>query len=202
MIRIILMSLILLSFPVLAQSSKLTKARTHHHNGQHSKALELFDEVLKEDSDNIEALVGRVDALGAMKKTEDLTSMRTSKRGKASDSALVEAQVYLWEKNLPMAVKTLNQHLAENPNSYMGHYLLGSIYASTTQGKDKAKDHLQKAIKHNPDFPESYFVLGDLYFKDSKADETRKMWNAYLARTPKEGKRYEYVSSTLSRMGG
>lgn len=202
MIRFIIMSLLVLSVPVLAQNTKIIKARTHHHNGQHQKALELFDEVLAEDVDNIEALVGRVDALGALKKMEDLTTMRTSKRGKASESALVEAQVYLWEKNLPMAVKTLNEYLAAQPESYMGHYLLGSIYASTTQGKDKAKDHLQKAIKSNPEFPESYFVLGDLYFKDSKADKTREMWNAYLAKTPKEGKRYEYVSSTLSRMGG
>jgi tetratricopeptide (TPR) repeat protein len=197
------MVLTLCTLPVWAFSdAKIKKARVLHHNGQHAKALEVFDEVLKGDADNIEALIGRVDALGAMKKLEELTVMKTSKRGADKDEALVEAQIFLWEKNLPMAIKTLTAHLAAHPNSYMGHYLLGSVYASTKQGKDRARTHLQKAIELNKDFPESYFALGDLHFKASESNKARELWNKYLALVPKEGKRYEYVSNTLARMGG
>lgn len=203
MLRFILMSLMLLGLPLLAfQTAKIQKARTLFYNGQHAQALELYNEVLAGHPDHIEALVGRIDALGAMNKLDELASMRNTKRSSSSDQALVEAQVYLWEKNMPMAVKTLNQHLANHPDSFMGHYLLGSLYGNTTKGKELAKQHLTKAIQLNADFPESYFAIGNIYFKESNSNKTREYWNQYLAKTPKEGKRFEYVSSTLSRMGG
>lgn len=203
MLRYLSLLILALSIPLFAgDQAKLKQALNQYHNTNYAKALALYDEILKTEPDNIQALIGRVDTLGAMKKMDELVIMRTSKKSGGSDQVLVEAQVYLWEKDMGNAFKTLQQHLAANPNSYMGHYLIGAIYAKSTQGKDKAKDHLSKAIQLNADFPEPYFLLGDLYLKESKSDKVREYWNKYLARIPKEGKRYEYVSNTLSRMGG
>lgn len=196
-----------LGAPLLAQTqaqlnAKLNDARRALFDQKFEQAQKLFDQVLTSDPDNLEAQVGKMDAMGGQRKVADVNAFAKQKAQDTSLQGLViDANNRFWSRDLQGAEKQLRQAVAKAPNNYFANYMLGYLL-NRTRRPDEAIQYLQKAIAANPDFPESYYVLGDVHFAKKNSDQVLKYWREYLSRIPRSGSRFDYVNNTLKKLGG
>ena len=181
----------------------LKEARSLLYDQKLEPALAKFEEVLKKDPNNLEAYLGKMNALGSLRKNQDVQKMAAAKSKTTTiDGSVINANGLIWKRDFAGAMEQLTRvHAKKGNGDYMAQYLAGYIQYRSRK-PDAAIPFLQKAIELNKEYPESYYLLGDIYMKKSDANNTVKYWNEYLKRVPKSGKRYQYVNSTLQKMGG
>ena len=181
---------------------KVKRARALMYDQKFDESLTLYDQILVEDANNLEAQLDRIRVLGALKKNDEIKKF-AQKRTKTNtaDDLIVSAQMKIVERDLKGAGAELKQALTKDPKAYMAHYLLGVV---SKIGKDDkaAVEHLMKAVEANEDFPEAYYELGEIYYTNGSGGKAANYWREYLERVPRSGKRYEYVNAKLQRLGG
>lgn len=71
-----------------------------------------------------------------------------------------------WDKDYSSAISILKNELTTNETSYI-HFLIASYYIKLDD-INKAREHLNKALKKLPVYQGVYFLLGNLEFKEKK----------------------------------
>ncbi len=187
--------------PAIA-AQKVKEARSLLFEQKYPEALQKFEEVLATDGDHLEALMGKMDALAGQRKLSEVDALAKKKAGEAGATSLIlSANNKIWGRDFKGAESDLKQALSKKGADYMAHYLLGYV-SYRSRDLDGAIQHLTASIKANENFPESYYLLGDIYLKKSDTSNLLKYWRPYLEKIPQTGSRYQYVASTLKKLGG
>ncbi len=183
-------------------AQRLKEGRALAYDRHYDQALQKYEEVLKKDSANLEALIAKMDALAGLRKTDQAQAIAKQSAEKPSAKTVtLEANAKFLKRDFKGAEADLKRAIQMDAKAYMSQYLLGYLYFRTEK-TDEAIQHLKAAIKANPDFPEPYYVLGDIYFSKGNSKQVLENWGAYLKKAPKTGKRYAYVNKALQKMGG
>jgi len=90
------------------------------------------------------------------------------------------------------AIECLNSAIAQEPNNYMYHYLLGSSYERTKKYKE-ATTELEKAIALKPTHKNSIKKLGVIYFRQTDYLYTKETKRYEAMKNPS---RVDYHNST------
>ena len=109
--------------------------------------------------------------------------------GEMVDSII--ARIYLVLGNTKAAKNKLIKIVEKNPNSYIGHKLLGYIYEKEG-GQRKAVDEYAQAIRINPKDYETYYKVANLLTDLDKKDEAINTLTTLLNKNP------EYTEATIA----
>ena len=182
---------------------KLKQARKLLYDRAYEQALGIFEEVLKGDPNELEAALGKMDALAGLRKLEEINryaDTQVKDKAGSAEGFIISANNAIWRRQFDQAEAQLKQAVEKKTDAYLAHYLLGFV-KKITRRPEEAITHLNAAIAANPDFAESYYLLGDLYFAKGESEKVFQNWRAYLEKVPRGGSRYEYVSKTLQSLG-
>jgi tetratricopeptide (TPR) repeat protein len=184
---------------------RIKEARIALSEKKYNEGLKKFDEILAAEPEHMEAQLGRLDALAYLERTNDVKAIAakaTSKAKPTMESLTIAGNAKLWQRDLAGALTDLKKATEMKPNeAYYAHYLLGFI-ERLRKDYDSAISHLVKAIEIEEEFPEPYYLLGDVYFRRDDSSNVIKYWREYLNKVPAEGERYRYVLQTLQQLGG
>jgi len=189
----------LLSGTLVQATPAIHQARALLFDRQYAAAQAAFETILATDEGNIEASLGRIDALGYQKKLEG-AAQDSDKQKQETRASLVAAHLLLWQRKASEAKPLLDPLTGDSAIGYLAHYLLAQI---ATQSKDfeQAIAHLKASIAQNPQFSESYYLLGDLHRMRNEQNQLVPLWKTYLGLIARSS-RYDYVNSTLLKLAG
>lgn len=86
-----------------------------------------------------------------------------------------------------IAQRGVEKHLTIKPNDAEAYYLLGEIFRQRGEEGDaeKAKEHYQKAIFINPDYPDPHKGIGLICYKQGDISQAKKFLELYMTLSPK-----------------
>jgi predicted Zn-dependent protease len=98
------------------------------------------------------------------------------------------------------AERGVEKYLRIKSESAEAHCLLGDIRRQRGEGgdSDKAKDHYQKAIQINPDYPDSYKGIGLIHYKQGEKTLAKRALEFYLSHSPEAMDR-AYIEGYISQ---
>lgn len=180
----------------------LKEGRVHFFDKQYEQALASFEKALAIDAKSLEAQLGKMDALGALRRPiEGLAKNVSSKQTSRNESLILDANEKIWKRKFNEALSNLDQALEKNSKAYMAHYLAAFIHRRSRKF-DQALDHLKKAQAIEPNFPETNYLLGEVLLATGKTDEALLAFQKYLEMVPQKGKRFDSVNATIAQIGG
>lgn len=92
---------------------------------------------------------------------------------------------FLMQSKYPEAVHWVGEGLTREPNSALGHFLMGSTFAGA--GKtDLAEKELHSAIQLDPTMARAYLALVNLYLQFKRHDEAVSELRAFLTAFPND----------------
>ncbi len=163
----------------------LLEARYFTEQGDFDNAITKLNEVLKLDTNNIDAhlnlglVYGFIGDLVQAEKEINLVLILDP-----SDPNAIEL------KKILEGQATLNQG-SENEES-MGYFSKAEEYFS--QGKyEQAIEEYKKTIKADPEFSTAYLYLGDAYYKLNKYDDAIQQYDEAIKKDPKNKRPYHYL---------
>lgn len=180
--------------------SELAIGRSMIFDRNFNKALTHFEGLLAKEPNNLEAILGKIDALQGMGKTTEAGAFMQNKGASTADSLAAQAYLKMWQRDIPGAKSGADQALQQDPDHYMALYLKGYI-AFREKKLDEAESLLKRSISANPNYSESYYLMGDIYRAKNDLTNLLKNWNKYLEMIPKQGSRFEYVNSMVQKLG-
>ncbi|MCB1053662.1 MAG: tetratricopeptide repeat protein [Acidobacteria bacterium] len=193
--------LFLFNFVMGADPNLIQTGRAQIFDRKFSEAQATFEQALAQDDQDLEALLGKIDALGFQRKTADTTGLANKHFSKsASKMQLVDAYIQIWNRQNGPASTALTALVDNAEVGYMANYLLGQL-AIQNKDVDKAITYLTKSIGQNASYSESYYLLGEAYRQKNDNANVAKYWSTYLNKIQKSS-RYDYVNQTLLKMGG
>lgn len=177
-------------------------ARAELYGQNYDKALGLFENILSEHPESLEAVLGRMDSRIYLKQRDEAIKQAQSHfEEKTPESICVQAHTLIWKRERDQAKTMLTEALKTHPDHYYLNYQLAYLYWAA-KDYDKSVSYAAKAVEVEPDFSEGYYLLGDAYRGKGHIEGVIKAWNSYLERIPKLGKRFELVSSYLKGLSG
>ena len=180
----------------------LTTARVQFFDKQYDAALATFEKAIAIDPQNLEARLGKMDTLGALRRPlEGLAKSAATKQTPPSEALILEANEKIWKRQFDPALVDLKQAIEKDPNAYLAHFLAAFLNRRTRQFDD-ALNHLNRAYEIAPKFPETSYLMGEVYMAKGNAAEALKAYQRYLSMVPNKGKRYDSVTTAIRRIGG
>ena len=169
--------------------SLFEQARSLKSRGEYEKAIELYQEILKEDFENYEA-ARELAQVYSWNKDYDKSIQRydklLSKNPKDYDALLGKAQVLSWEGEYDKA-EDLYSKVIEGVPDYLDAYLgLANVYLWTSK-YNKALDLLKKLEEENPENQEIIKKIFDTYYAKGDFKSARE----YYQKIIKLDKEYE-----------
>ena len=151
----------------------------------------------------LEMQLAKVDTLVGQRKVKDAATYAKGKRAAKASPAqhMLSAQAHLLERDRVKSEASLQAAVKMDEKAFMAWFMLGRL-AQSKRDNPKAIEYFLKSIKHNEDFSESRFFLGQIYLRQGNKKAVREHWNAYLKLTPRKGDRYKLVNDTLQKLGG
>lgn len=193
-------------FPVwcLAQSPAelIKQGRALVCDRKYAEAQNAFESALVAAPGNLEATIGKIDALGYLRKLSDVEAFIASQF--ASDPAkatIAGAYLKIWKRDYDGAAADLKNVAADGGDAYLVAYLSGYIQF-IKKNWDQAIPQLEKAIQLNQSHSQSYFLLGDVYRIKDDAEKVTRYWGKYLEMVPKGNSCTDYVNDYLLKIGG
>lgn len=180
----------------------LAEGRAQFFDNQYNEALAIFDKALSINPQSLEARLGKMDAMGALRQPIDnLAKSAGTKQTSPSEGLILGANEKIWKRQFDQALVDLNQALEENPKAYLAHFLAAFLHRRVRQF-DQAVTHLNKAYELAPDFPETSYLMGEVFMAQGNTAEALKAYQRYLNMVPNKGKRYDSVTASIRRIGG
>jgi len=181
-----------------SSQSLFEQARSLKSRGEYAKAIELYQEILKEDPENYEAIRELAQVYSWNKehnKSIQYYDKLLSKNPKDCDVLLGKAQVLSWKGEYDKA-ENLYIKVIEAVPDYLDAYLgLANIYLWT--GKyNKALDLLKKLERQNPENQEITKKIFDIYY--AKGDfKSARTYHQKLVRLDREYKASPEIMADL-----
>lgn len=149
------------------QDEKIRAGVELHDKKQYDQAIAKYEEVLKENADNVEALYEMSYSL--MEKKEHARSIELARRGTAYKGEMLPmfydmiATNYEEQGQLPQAVQVYKQALAVNPASGLLYYNLAITQREKLKEPAAARQTLKDGAVAAPDFPGVPMLLGQWF---------------------------------------
>lgn len=112
--------------------------------------------------------------------------------------AYIQGQIALAKGDTPAALRFLNTALMYDSNSPYLHTVVAEIYGSMKNSK-QAYEHLQQALKLQPDFPDALLLQGRLYWQEKKLSASEKSFKRYIQQNPSSSAGYLLYAELLER---
>ena len=161
-------------------------ASLYAQHKENAKALQVLNQILQEHPNDIETLIlyGRLkqaskDFDGAKQAYERVIRLDKTRK----DIYLRLGGLLLQQGQTSRAMKVFQEFIQNFPDSYPGHFFLGTIYSK--QGKFKqAEKEFKKALELKPDSVEPSFELVRVYKSLGKKNKITQMYQDILTRHP------------------
>lgn len=154
-----------------AEYSKIEEGIQLHDEGKFREAIEIYEEILKENPDNIFALHELAYSYFAIQEYEKSTTIAMKGTEYFSD---VLAQFYVLAGNgfdeqgkVDEAIELYQKAIEIQPLNYLTYYNL-SIALMNKGNIEEAKINLLKALKYNPNHPSSNLALVEMLMDEGK----------------------------------
>ncbi len=162
--------------------SLFEQARSLKSRGEYEKAIELYQEILKEDFENYEA-ARELAQVYSWNKDYDKSIQRydklLSKNPKDYDALLGKAQVLSWKGEYDKA-EDLYSKVIEGVPDYLDAYLgLANVYLWTSK-YNKALDLLKKLEEENPENQEIIKKIFDTYYAKGDFKSAREYYQKMI----------------------
>ena len=184
----------------------LEEASRYAVDKKYQEAEKAYDEILKEYPENLEAHIGKMNVLRGLKKTDEAVAYGKNAGGTSKTETLAlhlfSGINHLYAKEFDAALAAFAKGSEQFPDDcYLADYYQGYIHFLNRR-YDAAVPFLEKALKGNPDYPETYYLLGDIYLARNDKAKVLTYWNGYMERVAHVGSRYERVSKVVKSLGG
>ena len=139
-----------------------------HDQGDYVGAIAKYQEVLKENPDNVLALYEMAYSFSAKK--DYRKSLELAYKGAQYESQHLTGFYLLIGNNLDVmgepkkAIETYKKALTLKPTDHLLHYNLAVTY-NNMGNQEEAKKSLKKALFTNPNHPSSHALLGTIWYK-------------------------------------
>ena len=155
------------------KNSQLIKAQKLHQQGKLDEATALYQEILAEDSDNVEVRHAYAVALSQQGNTEHAIkelnkAIKTTKNIPALYNS--KGNIYRQANQLEKALQAYQQAIDIDPNYAIAHNNLGNIFYRKDKLQD-AREHYEKAIALSDEYTDAHFNLGILLAKLGELDQ-------------------------------
>jgi tetratricopeptide (TPR) repeat protein len=147
--------------------------------------------------------------LGEWEKAEQALTKTIALEPKAANAYFALGEIYLRQKKDDEAEKVLLQGLQTENRSFQGHLTLARVYfdmssriKDETQARpslEKAYDHVNQALKLNPDLAQAHLVKGNLLLRVRRAADAQHEFEEYLRLDPK-GPLADQVKATVEKI--
>lgn len=187
-----LLSLILAAviFSQISASAQTDRGIEYFNNYEFSKAEQVFRDVLKSDSGNIEAGYYLGLSLYMQKKYEEalvvFRGIKDSKKAIPNNNGMLEIMITrlcLELKKYPEALQGIEDAKAAKANEADIHVYQGAYYLETNEPQ-KAIEELEKAIKIDPENPYAYYYAGNAYVRLGHPADGEKALKKFLELAP------------------
>ena len=150
------------------------------------KALDVFEEVIRQDPNDVDALLMAGRAQLELKQNDD--AIETFKKALAKDDAREEiyltlGNTYYQKKDLKNAEGIYRRLVKKHPESFVGYFYLGKIYTDLDRPAD-AEKAFKKTLTLASDLEAPRFQLIDLYLSGGQSGKARKYYQEILSRNP------------------
>ncbi|PIE89114.1 MAG: hypothetical protein CR997_12625 [Acidobacteria bacterium] len=122
---------LLLSLNLLSVTPQaVLDGRAELYSRQYSEALSFFEAALKENPKNLEAVLGKIDALCYTKKNKEAFSFADAVYAPGTpEYKMIQIYKDLWDRKNKDAKTKLLALISEKPQFHIAHYHLGCIFA-------------------------------------------------------------------------
>ncbi|NKI34054.1 tetratricopeptide repeat protein [Wenzhouxiangella sp. XN79A] len=181
--------------------------------GDSEQAVAHFDAALALQPDNVDALIGLVDAIGMVRSQgpmrtaedrEDFTEEYLERaRRLAPDSSQVVRALGDWHfrSNRPeQAIETYRRAVALNPNDATAHRNLGRVLFRMGRFDD-ATESLRKAVQLDPLFGLGPVWLADAFWAQGRAEEALFRLRRFLEERPGFAQAHDRIATYLAQSG-
>ena len=165
----------------------LNRARNSMLSGDKDKAVELFNDVLKINSNNVTALL----ALAKLSSNKDHVQQRLNYLKKAHElqpanvtAATQLAEIYLRNKQ-PLQALSVIASIPENTSSAFVILRVRGIAQFQAGRNTQAINTFKQLVDISPDNPEANFLLGRAYLKENRLTEAKRHFTVASKADPK-----------------
>jgi tetratricopeptide (TPR) repeat protein len=166
------------------------------NQNRHEEALAYYEEILKNESKNLLALVSKGNSLTGLKRYDEAEKVFQFANKIYPNNEYVKAElglIHYYQGNYSEAETYFKSSLKNNNETYTCPYEgLGLVYFK--QGKyEEAKENLQKSIDINPDIEyNKYNALAKIYIREGRIKEAKMLLNKSIENYP-----YDQEARTL-----
>jgi protein O-GlcNAc transferase len=191
------------SFSVNIVQDYLNKAIQYHRSGNLNEAANLYNEILKLDPKQYNAMqyLGIIES--QLGNAETAIQLLTKASKIMPDSAEIHSNlgnVLRTNGKLDRAIESFQRAVKLNPNIPEVHNNLG--IALQARGKyDKALSHYQRALELRTNWPEVNFYIGDIYLKLKNLNEAAIYFQRAAALKPNWAEAYFELAVVLEKQG-
>ncbi len=150
------------------------------------EALAVLEEVIRQDPNDVDALLMMGHAQLALNHTDAATvafEKAISKDAAREETYHTLGNLYIQKKDYRNAQRIYQQLIEQHPESFVGYFFLGQIYTDLDQ-PDSAEKAFQKTLMLAPDLEEPRFRLIELYQSHGQPGKTEKLFKEILSRDP------------------
>jgi len=177
----------------------LTDAYTD--KGGYTQAIVCYQEMIKRDPEDIDALIGLGDVyvfVGKYEKAIDVFSKAEKVNPNSLNICSRLAENYNKISDYERAIKYYQRYLQLSPNSAEVYTDLGNIYLEAGEIKE-AIVVFENAIKFYPDNAEIIRTLGEIYRIKSDVDEAIKYYKRYVQLVPNSEETYQTLADLYGK---
>lgn len=157
--------------PAKDQAEEQTNQHPPAHEKVPSEAEQLYEQALKDDPNNVEALQGLVDLDMAEKQLDkalDRVNAQIATTPKNADFYMIQARLLISKKDLEKAQGAIVKAISLDDKTAGAYLLLGQVQQARGE-LDKSRASFERSIQQNPQDVRSYILLGSL-------EERRANW--------------------------
>ena len=142
---------------------------TYYNAQEFEKAIEYYNGCLNILYDNFD-----------IKDDQELNIKDKKIKNKIALSYLSSGEGYLARQDIESAINFYRYSIILNPNNYLLFLKLGICFDQLKNNSDSAIFYLNKSLKLNDNYAETYRVLGDVYFNKEKYIESINNYEKYI----------------------
>lgn len=183
---------------------ELQLAEAYILQNKNDEALKVYDEILKKEPRQIDALMKRSALLEEKGQSEaSLASLEKAYELAPFDVEISYALAYKYaENNNPKAIALSDSLIRmDSSASHAEPYYFKGVYYANTGNKGKALQLFNQAIQHDYNFFDAHMEKGVIYFDEGKLDEAYKTFELVITISPSYANAYYWIGKIQEKQG-
>ena len=183
---------------------ELQLAEAYMLQNKNDEALKVYDEILKKEPAQIDALMKKSALLEEKgQSSASLASLEKAYELAPFDVEISYALAYKYaENNNPKAIALSDSLIRmDSSASHAEPYYFKGIFYANTGNKEKALQLFNQAIQHDYNFFDAHMEKGVIYFDQGKLDDAYKTFELVITISPSYANAYYWIGKIQEKQG-